>query len=170
MRAWTNRRRTSEGTSTWSRRAFLRGVSGLTAAGAAQQLIGGLPPLVTPLRGQHAASGATVETTAGHVRGAVRAGIHVFKGVRYGAPTGGQNRFMPPVAPAPWAGVREALEYGAAAPQSRAHPVTSEDCLFLNVWAPRETTEPLPVMVWIHGGGYRLGSSSRWSYDGSPLV
>ena len=46
----------------------------------------------------------------------------------------------------------------------------SEDCLFLNVWAPREPTEPLPVMVWIHGGGYRLGSSSRWSYDGSPLV
>ena len=170
MTPCTNRRRTSEDTSTWSRRAFLRGLSGLTAAGAAQQLLGGLPPLVTPLLGQHAASGATVETTAGRVRGAMRAGIHVFKGVRYGAPTGGQNRFMPPVAPAPWAGVREALEYGAAAPQSRAHPVTSEDCLFLNVWAPAPGDGGRrPVMVWLHGGGFSTGSGSSPTYDGVNL-
>ena len=170
MTAWTNRRRTSEDASAWSRRAFLHRISGLTAAGAAQQLLGGLPPLVTPLLGRQAASGATVETTAGRVRGAVRAGAHVFKGVRYGAPTGRKNRFMPPAAPAPWAGVREALEYGAAAPQSRSHPTTSEDCLFLNVWTPGPGDGGRrPVMVWLHGGGFSAGSGSSRTYDGVNL-
>ena len=170
MRASTNRWRTLEDTGAWSRRTFLRWVSGLTAAGAAQQLLGGLPPLVTPLLGRQAASGATVETTAGRVRGAVRAGVHVFKGVRYGAPTGGKNRFMPPAAPAPWAGVREALEYGAAAPQSRSHPTTSEDCLFLNVWTPGPGDDGRrPVMVWLHGSGFSAGSGSSRTYDGVNL-
>ena len=170
MRASTNRWRTLEDTGAWSRRTFLRRVSGLTAAGAAEQLLGGLPPLVTPLLGRQAAFGATVETTAGRVRGAVRAGVHVFKGVRYGAPTGGKNRFMPPAAPAPWAGVREALEYGAAAPQSRSHPTTSEDCLFLNVWTPGPGDDGRrPVMVWLHGGGFSAGSGSSRTYDGVNL-
>ena len=169
MTAWTNRRRTSEDASAWSRRAFLHRISGLTAAGAAQQLLGGLPPLAMPLLGRQAAP-ATVETTAGRVRGAVRAGVHVFKGVRYGAPTGGKNRFMPPAAPAPWAGVSEALEYGAAAPQSRSHPMTSEDCLFLNVWTPGPGDGGRrPVMVWLHGGGFSAGSGSSRTYDGVNL-
>ena len=170
MTAWTNRRRTSEDASAWSRRAFLHRISGLTAAGAAQQLLGGLPPLVTPLLGRQAASGATVETTAGRVRGAVRAGVHVFIGVRYGAPTGGRNRFMPPAAPAPWAGVRESLEYGAAAPQDRSHPMASEDCLFLNAWTPAPGDGGRrPVMVWLHGGGFSAGSGSSRTYDGVNL-
>ena len=170
MTAGTDRRPTLEDTGAWSRRAFLRRASGLTAAGAAQQLLGGLPPLAMPLHGRQAASGATVETTAGGVRGAVRTGIHVFKGIRYGAPTGGRNRFMPPAAPAPWAGVREVLEYGAAAPQSRSHPTTSEDCLFLNVWTPGPGDGGRrPVMVWLHGGGFSAGSGSSRTYDGVNL-
>ncbi len=153
-----------------SRRAFLRRVSGLAAAGGAARLLPGAPLVIAPARGQETASGATVETTAGRVRGALRAGVHVFKGVRYGAPTGGRNRFMPPAAPAPWTGVRDALAYGAAAPQSRSLPDTSEDCLFLNVW-----TSGLgdggrrPVMVWLHGGGFSAGSGSSRTYDGVNL-
>ena len=154
----------------WSRRAFLRRVSRLTVAGSAAPLLPGVPLMITPARGQEPTSGATVETTAGRVRGAVRAGVHVFKGIRYGAPTGGRNRFLPPVAPDPWTGVRDALEYGAAAPQSRPHPVTSEDCLFLNVWTRGlGDTGRRPVMVWLHGGGFSAGSGSSPTYDGVNL-
>ena len=77
---------------------------------------------------------------------------------------------MPPVAPAPWTGVRDALEYGAAAPQSRSHPVSSEDCLFLNVWTPGlGDGGRRPVMVWLHGGGFSSGSGSSPTYDGVNL-
>ena len=154
----------------WSRRAFLRRVSGLAAAGGAARVLPGVPAVILPAGGQETVSGATVETTAGRVRGAIRAGVHVFKGVRYGAPTGGRNRFMPPVAPTPWTGVRDALEYGAAAPQSRSHPVSSEDCLFLNVWTPGlGDGGRRPVMVWLHGGGFSSGSGSSPTYDGVNL-
>ena len=77
---------------------------------------------------------------------------------------------MPPAAPAPWAGVRESLEYGAAAPQDRSHPMASEDCLFLNVWTPAPGDGGRrPVMVWLHGGGFSAGSGSSRTYDGVNL-
>ncbi len=103
-----------------------------------------------------------VDTTAGKVRGIVQDGIHVFKGIPYGAPTGGERRFRPPAPSELWSGVRDALAYGHSAPQAWSGGPDAivgpsfpygEDCLVLNVWTPGDG-ERRPVMVRIHGGGF----------------
>lgn len=124
----------------------------------------------------------TMMTTAGAIRGETRAGIHTFKGIPYGAPTGGANRFLPPRKAEPWSGVREARAYGPIAPQlarngaAPANPVDDargdegEDCLVLNVFTPGVAdAEKRPVMFWCHGGGYITGSGGA-AYDGSNLA
>ena len=122
------------------------------------------------------------ETAYGKVQGTVENGVKVFKGVRYGASTGGAGRFQPPSRPAPWAGVKECVAYGASSPQpaSAPNPLTSdgrpvvasgdEDCLFLNVWTPALDGKKRPVMVWLHGGGFSTGSGSSPWYDGVNLA
>jgi para-nitrobenzyl esterase len=120
---------------------------------------------------------ATVRISQGALKGELSDGIVAFKGIPFAAPPVGPLRWKPPQ-PAPgWPGMRQARDYGPACPQpirtdagggGRAD-VQDEDCLTLNVWAPL-AAKGLPVMVWIHGGAYRLGSGSYPIYDGSMLA
>jgi para-nitrobenzyl esterase len=112
----------------------------------------------------------TARTTAGHVRGTIDSGVAVFKGIRYGADTR-HRRFMPPMRPKRWSGIRNAFAYGPSCPQSRgSEEKSSEDCLFLNVWTPAlRDGGKRAVMVYIHGGAYSNGSGSASIYDGVNL-
>ena len=126
--------------------------------------------------------GATVETSAGRVRGYVENTVQVFKGVPYGASTAGQNRFMPPEKPQPWTGVKEAVAYGPRAPQivggepaemlpTDPREAQGEDCLVLNIWTPKAARgQKKPVMLWFHGGGFANGSGSYGIYSGQELA
>lgn len=123
-----------------------------------------------------------VATKSGKVRGATSDGIHVFKGIPYGASTAGANRFRPPKPPAPWTDVRDALNFAPMAPQAIRNNLgglfaswtfdkeISEDCLAINVWTPalRDGVKR-PVMVWFHGGSYSSLSGSRNVFDGTRL-
>jgi len=110
-------------------------------------------------------AGPLVTTTSGVLRGVTNENVASFKGIPYAAPPVGPNRWRPPQPVTPWKEVRDATKDCASCPQ-RAWPgstaITSEDCLFLNVWAPAAATKQskLPVMVWIHGGGFTGGSGS----------
>src|SRR5262249_40498827 len=127
-------------------------------------------------------TGPVVETTSGKVRGVVINGVHVFRGLPYGASTGGANRFMPPRRPEPWSGGRDAFQNGHSSPQVapprgaigwglRSNAQQGEDCLVLNVFSSGlNTGAKRPVMVWIHGGGYTYGSGSSLGYDGANLA
>ena len=123
------------------------------------------------------AQGAEViaQSGAGKLRGTDSDGIKVFKGVPYGVSTDGKNRFMPPVKPTPWTGVRDALRFGHSSPQNGepapGAPAMGEDCLALNVFTPgMDSRSQRPVMVWLHGGGFATGSGSRPIYDGKNLA
>jgi len=123
---------------------------------------------------------AVADTSAGRVRGVVIDGVNVFKGIPYGTSTSGKNRFMAPVKPTPWTGTRDALAYGATAPQTSDNSGTtaagspiqqSEDCLVLNVFTPGlKDSRKRPVMVWLHGGGFSSGSGSGRILDGTSLA
>lgn len=125
-----------------------------------------------------------VEIASGKLRGTNENGIYSFKGIPYGCPTGGQYRFLPPMPPKLWSGIKEAKQYGPASWQPTANPIISrllgaagvdsigEDCLVLNVWTPGLNDQhKRPVMVWLHGGGFFSGSGDHLPiYDGESLA
>jgi para-nitrobenzyl esterase len=128
-----------------------------------------------------ATSDLVVETACGKVRGLRKDGIAQWRGIPYAEPPLGPLRFLPPRPPVPWSGERDATRFGAAAAQSRDPATammsgigerfaTSEDCLVLNVYAPAADGARRPVVVWIHGGAFLMGSGSQPLYNGSSFA
>ena len=130
--------------------------------------------------------GPLVETPAGKLRGTVIDGVMAFKSVPYAASTAGAARFLPPAAPLPWSGIRDASAYTGHAPQMGLRPASrpeladlygvsdtsppSEDCLTLNVWTPAvDDGGKRPVMVWLHGGAFSFGTGNGERTRGSRL-
>ena len=121
-----------------------------------------------------------VATRSGRIRGTSEQGLHVFRGVPYAAPPLGELRFRAPQPHPGWDGVRDATEFGPISLQEGMDALDallpsppqpqSEDCLFLNIWTPGLDDSARPVMVWIHGGAFTLGSGSEPLYSGANLA
>jgi para-nitrobenzyl esterase len=121
-----------------------------------------------------------VPTVAGVVRGvAVGDDLRAWRGIPYAASAAGEGRFRAPRSPRPWTGVRDVASFGAVPPQQRSRIAglgavrsmrIDEDCLTVNVVAPRASDRLRPVLVWIYGGAFSSGSSAVPSYAGHDLV
>jgi len=118
-----------------------------------------------------------VDTADGRLRGGTNRGALAFKGIPYGGPVSGANRFKAPPPVVPWTGVRDATRLGAPSLQKpkstygELEPAYAEDCLFLNVWTPAVGDgKKRPVMVYCHGGGYATGSAGSTAQDGARLA
>ncbi|MGA9885533.1 MAG: carboxylesterase family protein [Candidatus Acidiferrales bacterium] len=123
-------------------------------------------------------SSAIVKIHSGEVRGVATGGLAIYKGIPYAEPPVGNLRWRAPQPVKPWHGVRAAINYGHDCMQlpfpNDAAPLRtqpSEDCLYVNVWAPRKRgAKLLPVIFWIYGGGFVNGGSSPAPYDGSHFA
>ena len=176
-----------------NRRSFLKKSSiALAALGAVKSVAQSQNAASRPAAGLAGSTGNsqlfwTAETTSGKVQGIADAGIKEFKGIPYGAPTGGKNRYMPPQKPASWTGVRECFGHGHISPQTIADLRSDyammiqwdlhsgggmgEDCLSLNVWTPgMNDGQKRAVLVSFHGGGFATGSGNGPGYDGAQLA
>ncbi|UCC17950.1 MAG: carboxylesterase/lipase family protein [Dehalococcoidales bacterium] len=120
-----------------------------------------------------------VQTKAGKLRGTYEDGLFVFRGVPYAVPPVGKLRWMPPTPLESWDGVRPAEKFGPTSIQQvmqmsftgrePENEPQSEDCLYLNIWSPGLDDQKRAVMVWIHGGGYTMGSGSSSMHPGDVL-
>ncbi len=128
-------------------------------------------------------AGPIIAIESGQIEGFSLDGVDAFKNIPFGADTGGANRFRPPQPAPAWNGVRPALEFGPRAPQDPnrvdrlkggTETPMSEDCLNLNVWRPSSANAAgasgMPVMVYIHGGGFLYGSANHIAHDGGILA
>ncbi|MTV36999.1 carboxylesterase/lipase family protein [Duganella radicis] len=114
---------------------------------------------------------APVKVSGGEIAGAHADAVNTYFGIPYAAPPVGKLRWRAPQPVTPWKGVRQATSFSAACAQTAVWITDpkSEDCLYLNIWAP-EKAEKLPVMVWIHGGGYYGGTGSQPGFNGANLA
>lgn len=111
-----------------------------------------------------------VETPLGKLRGSQHGQVSIFRGIPYAQPPVGVRRFAPPKKIDAWQGTRDATEFGPMSHQP-GEGNFSEDCLYLNIWTPdAQLSAALPVYVFIHGGGYMLGSGSQPLYEGKNLA
>ena len=121
-----------------------------------------------------------VRTANGTLRGSLEDGLAHFQNIPFAAAPYGSNRFRFPQPAEAWEGTRDALEAGPGVPQpvDPADPfgfyfnpaIQGEDCLNLAIWSPDVATSGLPVMVWIHGGGYISGTGSSPGYSGRTFA
>jgi len=149
------------------------------------------PKRSSPLAGAATGSDALVQIDAGALRGTYIGSTVAFRGIPYARPPVAELRWAAPLPVVPWQGVKEASQPGSActqraaglvpfiAPMAEAYgsnfaqpPVqSSEDCLYLDVWAPQwPAKQALPVMVWLHGGSNTVGSGTQSTYDGVSLT
>ncbi len=124
-----------------------------------------------------ASSTPPVRTLSGLVEGVNEQGVRVYKGIPFAAPPVGDFRWRDPQPVAPWTGLREARSFAPICPQTgdslpgAPSEPKSEDCLYLNLWAPAARPKAkFPVMVWIYGGGWTNGSASIPNYWGNRLA
>jgi para-nitrobenzyl esterase len=122
------------------------------------------------------AQSALVRTPSGVLAGLRQDGVAAYLGIPYAQPPVGALRWRAPQGGVVWDGIRPAVEYGPLCPQNLdivvgPRPRVAEDCLTLNVWTPAgKPAHPLPVLVWLHGGGYFQGGASQWPTDGAALA
>lgn len=111
-----------------------------------------------------------VQLASGVVAGTREGRAYAFKGIPYGEPTGGENRFLPPALRKPWSGVLDALRFAPRCPQRGIGAAShSEDCLFANIWTG-SLSGHRPVMVWLHGGGWEAGGADDPVANGAWLA
>lgn len=130
------------------------------------------PEPATPAEGRP----LLLQISQGLLRGVDQEGVRTFRNIPYAAPPVGPLRWRRPQPAPAWTGERDAAAFGSDCVQNRpfwddsqSRQTVSEDCLTLNVWAPKAEA-PLPVMVWIHGGGFVMGSASQPVFDGHALA
>lgn len=163
----------------------------ITAAGALTATAAIAPRAFAQAAGLGTGAGArklfnTTEIASGRVMGIVNGPVWEYRGIPYGAPTGGRNRYLPPKPPATWSGVRECFAFGQICPQTQSDirgeygqlimwdrqvGGMGEDCLVLNVWTPAtDRGARKPVFVSFHGGGFASGSGNAPGFDGKSLA